>query len=366
MNSNFAYCPVIKGKINDIKAMAYVQPALSAFIKPLYELPPFLPTHKPEELLARFATRLSKLSGTRPCYVDFPLLKPGTLVASGEPALDAGFSLLNSADVPFEPVYGFDRDEAGLATAVKWAVRRGGMLLRLDHDDIEFPDETIERIFDLRGMGLDLRMLDIMLDHRYLGTEAETLAAASDTRDFIDALMGFVNIRKIIVSGSSAPKTVSAIEKNSCGTVDRRELTLWANVVTEQLPVMPIYSDYGVIHPDFSDLTPSPHINGKIRYTQGSKLHVHRGQSLRQGDKYEQYRRLASEVLHSSHYQGGAFSYGDQYIHDCATGHAGTGNPGTWVLVDQNHHISYAVQQIQRLVALASQGIPAEVLLTLA
>lgn len=81
-----------------------------------------------------------------------------------------------------------------------------------------------------------------------------------------------------------------------------------------------------LIHPDFSDLTPSPHINGKIRYTQGSKLHVHRGQSLRQGDKYEQYRGLASEVLHSSHYQGGAFSYGDQYMHDCATGHAGTGN----------------------------------------
>ncbi|HIE4837670.1 beta family protein [Burkholderia multivorans] len=104
-------------------------------------------------------------------------------------------------------------------------------------------------------------------------------------------------------------------------------------------------------------------MNGKIRYTHGAKLHIHRGHSLRQGEKYEQYRRLAAAVVGSSYYQDRTFSYGDRYIYECATGHAGTGNPGTWVLVDQNHHISYTVKQAVRLRALATQGASIEELL---
>ncbi|KGX36772.1 beta family protein [Burkholderia pseudomallei] len=363
MNQGFVYSPIIKGKLNDIKAMAYVEHSLASQTKPLYELPPFLPTKKPEEELTRFVKRLAKMSGPRQCYVDFPMLKPGTRVETGESALMVGFALLKNAGVNFEPVYGFDRDEAELSTVVQWAQQQGGLLLRLDRDDLDFPDETIERIFELRAMGLDLRMLDLLVDHRYLGTEADALAAAANTCDFVDALTRFVSARAIIVAGSSSPKTVAEIERNSHGEVARQELTLWANVATQRLPANMVFGDYGVIHPDFSDLTPSTHINGKIRYTHGAKLHIHRGHSLRQGEKYEQYRRLAAAVVGSSYYQDRAFSYGDRYIYECATGHAGTGNPGTWVLVDQNHHISYTVKQAVRLRALATQGASIEELL---
>ena len=363
MNQGFVYSPIIKGKLNDIKAMAYVEHSLASQTKPLYELPPFLPTKKPEEELTRFVKRLAKMSGPRPCYVDFPMLKPGARVETGESALAAGFSLLKHAGVNFEPVYGFDRDEAELAAVVQWAQLQGGLLLRLDRDDLDFPDETIERIFDLRAMGLDLRLLDLLLDHRFISTEADALAGAASTCEFVDALSRFVRTRTIIVSGSSSPKTVAEIERNSHGEITRQELTLWANVATQRLPANLVFGDYGVIHPDFSDLTPSTHINGKIRYTHGTKLHIHRGYSLRQGEKYEQYRRLAAAVVGSSYYQDRTFSYGDRYVYECAAGHAGTGNPGTWVLVDQNHHISYAVKQAVRLRSLATQGASVDDLL---
>jgi hypothetical protein len=363
MDHEFLYSPIIKGKLNDIRAMAYVEHSLARQTKPLYELPPFRPTKKPEEELTRFVQRLSKMSGPRPCYVDFPMLKPGAIVVTGESALLSGFALLKNAGVQFEPVYGFDRDEAMLSTVVQWAQQQGGMLLRLDQDDLDFPEETIERIFDLRAMGLDLRMLDLLIDHRYIGTEAEALAAAASTCDFVDALLRFVRVRTVIVSGSSSPKTVVEIGKNSHGAITRQELVLWANVVTQNLPVTLVFGDYGVIHPDFTDLTPSTHINGKIRYTQGTKLHIHRGHSLRQGEKYEQYRRLASAVIGGSYYQGREASYGDRYIYECATGHAGTGNPGTWVMVDQNHHLSYTVKQMATLRTLVTRGLTAEALL---
>jgi Beta protein len=363
MDADFLYCPIIKGKMNDIRAMAYVAPQVAEHIKPLYELPPFIPTDKPEDLLARFAKRLSKLASVRPSYVDFPLLGPGARTSNNEIALQVAYGQLNAVRVPFEPVYGFDRDDVLWPLVIKQANQSGGMLLRLDSDDLEFPTETIERITDLRSRGLDLRMLDIMIDRRYLSSKQNALSAAADAADFIDSLASTITIRKILMAGSCALKTVSEIDKDGFGEVQRHELTLWTSAATKQLPITPIYSDYGVIHPDFSDLVPATHINGKIRYTEGTKFHVHRGHSLRQGNKFGQYRVLSANVVASSHYQGSNYSYGDRYIHDCATGHAGTGNAGTWVLVDQNHHFTYMVNQIQRLRAQLGRGLSADSIL---
>lgn len=360
MDIDFVYCPVIKGKINDIKAMAFVAPALAENVKPLFELPPFKPTDNREEVLSRFAMRLAKLYSGRPCYVDFPLLKPGANTSGGELALDVGLGQLNAMHILFEPVYGFDRDEALWDVVIRQAIRSGGMLLRLDPDDLEFPEETVERILDLRRFGLDLRMLDVMIDRRYVASRVAAISGVGEIAEFIENLATATTVRNVIVAASSAPKTVAEIDKDGYGEVSRNELTLWATLATERLPIRPVFGDYGVIHPDFSDLTMSTHINGKIRYTQGATFHIHRGHSLRLGDKYDQYRRLSAAVINSRHYQGNTFSYGDRYIFDCATGHAGTGNPGTWVLVDQNHHISYAVDQQQRLNVLVSSGMPLE------
>lgn len=363
MQIDFSYCPIIKGKANDVKAMAYVAPAQAASVKPLYELPPFKPTDKPEEVTAKFATRLAKLASHRPCYVDFPMLKPKARTTDGELALEVALRQLNAQHVPFEPVFGFDRDEGLWPLIAKQALRSGGLLLRLDADDIEFADDTVERISDLRRFGIDSRTVDVLVDRRHLASRESALGAAVETADFIDSLATRVRFRKLIVAGSCAPKSVAAVERDGYAAIPRHELTLWAVLASERLPVQPIYGDYGVIHPDFSDLTLSTHINGKIRYTQGRQLHIHRGHSLRKGDKYEQYRVLASAVAGSNHYRGQNYCYGDRYIFDCATGHAGTGNPGTWVLVDQNHHITFASEQMRRLVNLASQSANADAIL---
>jgi hypothetical protein len=357
--SEFLYCPVIKGKANDIKALAFVSPVLMPQVKPLYELPPFKLTDDPEKVLSTFARRLAKFAGGRPAYVDFPVLRPGARAASGESALAAAYGQLNALLLRFEPVFGFDRDDALWPVVIEQAKRSGGLLLRLDSEDLEFAQDTTHQIADLRARGLDLHDLDVMIDQRSLVSDDQAMAAASATADFIDALCSAVPVRKILVAGSSAPKTVSDIERDSYGTISRRELALWAHVSSERLPVQPIYADYGVIHPDFTDQTPSTHINGKIRYTEGATFHIYRGHSLRQADKYEQYRGLSAAVSRSRHYQGSSFSYGDRYIYECATGHSGTGNPGTWVLVDQNHHITYVSRQLRRLSGVAAQGASA-------
>lgn len=363
MQSNFEYSPIIKGKLNDIKAVSFVALDLAARIKPVFELPPFIETDKPEQVLARFATRLNKFYGNRPCYVDFPLLKPGTLTSDGQDALLTAYRQLDALGVHYEPVYGFDRVQTHWPTVLAQAQRRDGLLLRLEPEDIEFTQDTLELIHDLTVHGLNTRQMDVLLDFRFLPDRGAASNAAAQAAHFIEQLATSFNVRRLLVAGSSAPKTVAAIPKNGCGEIYRQELALWAAIRSRDLGLDAVYGDYGVIHPDFTDLTPSPHINGKIRYTQGQHIRIFRGNSLRQGEGYEQYRTLAHAVLQSGYYQGHTYSRGDRYIYDCANGHSTTGNPGTWVLNDLNHHYTYALKQIQRLETLIYRGYPEEAVL---
>lgn len=358
MNSSFDYVPVIKGKTNDIKAVSFTAPEVASRTKPLFELPPFVETDQAEQVLSRFATRLSKFFGSRPCYIDFPLLKADAATSDGSPALHAAYALLGAAGINYQPVYGFDRSDTHWKFVLDQGRRRDGLLLRLEGDDIEFASDTLDRIHDLTLRGLDIRALDVMLDFRFLADSVSSASSADLTQQFVEQLSTAFNVRRLIVSGSSAPKSVAGIDKNSRGDITRQELSLWAGVRSRQLGLEAVYSDYGVLHPDFTDLTPSPHINGKIRYTQGRHFHVFRGHSLRQDDRYEQYRSLAHSVVQSGYFQGHMFSRGDRYIYDCATGAVNTGNPGTWVMNDINHHCTYAVRQVQRLEALIYRGYP--------
>jgi hypothetical protein len=115
------------------------------------------------------------------------------------------------------------------------------------------------------------------------------------------------------------------------------------------------YGDYGVIHPDFSQSAPSPNANAKIRYTRGQSIHYFRGTSLYKPSNFPQYHELARRVVNSQHYRGQEYSVGDGEMWDCA--HRGTrpGNLGTWVRIDQNHHIVSTIEQVgiltNRLVA---------------
>lgn len=366
MDFDFIYAPIVKGKANDVKAISYLSLEQADRTKPVFELPPFVELDDPEQVFARFVTRLSKLYPNRPCYVDLPLLKPGSRTTGGESVLAAAFGQLNALAINYEPTYGLGRDESLWPLVIHQARRSGGMLLRLEIDDMEFGDDTLNRVQDLTLMGLNTAQMDVLLDCRHLNQTENTTQISGVVASFMEQLALAFPVRKVIVSGSSALKTVTQIPKNSKGEVLRKELALWTNLRIRKLPFDAVYSDYGVIHPDFTDLTPSSHINGKIRYTHGQSFHIFRGHSLSQDDKYEQYRKLSHDVLNSNLFSGHSYSHGDRYIYDCATGHAKTGNAGTWVMNDLNHHFTYVIQQIARLEGFIDRGYPESAVLQMA
>lgn len=350
------YFPVVKGKINDIRAVSLMPGAAASQVMPVFELPPFHPSDSPEAILGRFAARIAQHFGKRSCFVDFPMMKPAQLTSDGTSSLVAAYRELNNYQIPFLPVYGFDRDQSVWPVVASQASHSDGLLLRLVKDDIEFFDETIERIESLKNYGLESGKVHLYMDFRHLGSSIDKTHALELATEFVVQFQSAGLRSTIIVGASCAPKTVAAIQKDSVGEYERLELPLWLELISDTQNLRIRFSDYGVIHPDFSDLTMSTHINGKIRYTAGRKTHVFRGHSLRQGNRYEQYRDLAKGVLGSGLFLGSSYSFGDRYVQDCATGLVGTGNAGTWVLVDQNHHFTYVCNQIRKSLAAVAAG----------
>ena len=110
-----------------------------------------------------------------------------------------------------------------------------------------------------------------------------------------------------------------------------------------------MYGDYGIVHPDFSAGGPNKNRNSKIRYTSGNKIRYFRGHKLADPPYFSKYHELAERVRSSSIFRGADFSFGDQYVEDCADLNAGTGSLGTWVAADMNHHFEYTAVQIARI-----------------
>lgn len=353
------YSPIVKGKLNDLKALGKISGGTRAQIKPLIEAMPLPKGGDIDQHLHKLAHYLVKHVPLGEIYLDFYGLLPGLQTSAGTDATIAGFRLVKALGRTVTPVYGFDRDDSlwqSLVPIIQTNDR--GFCFRVDVDDLDdLAEDTWGQILE-RSADLQLRPsdIDLMLDLRDLKNhDLNELQAI--VRQFFEINPRVRGYRSIILAGSSALKTVAEISQDGIGHVVRKELTLWSRVQREIAHDIPlIFGDYGVIHPDFSDQGPNKYMNAKIRYTDRGRIVYFRGHGLKHPVKdYAQYHELAAQVRNSAVYQGREFSYGDWYIDAVAEFHSTSGHPGTWVLADMNHHLEYTTLQMSRLAAKVLQ-----------
>jgi hypothetical protein len=346
------YVPVVKGKANDLKAVSRIRETSMPGVKPLVEIVPLPSTLSMDLHLDKFSHHLSKYMSNRDVFVDFYGFKPGAKLLSGIDATIGGFRLLKAKGLRITPTYGFDRDDA-LWTPLRTEVHKNGngFCFRVDIDDLDDrSEETWEGILERSAeLGLAPGEVDIFIDLRYIGEKpAEFLKNL--VLDFLAYMPGDSKYRSVVVSGSSALKHVGSIEKNGVGEIERNELRLWMQLQADLHGHHKIvYSDYGVVHPEFSMVGPNKNANAKIRYTTSGKIKVYRGHSLAEVPGYKQYHFLAKQVRNAPDYMKREFSDGDRYIDDCADWAVTSGNLGTWVYVDMNHHFQQTALQVQEL-----------------
>lgn len=368
MAAQFLYTPILKGKLNEFKALGKIPTNFAQIVMPVIEFLPPKEGESVETAMNRFAGGYKKHCQSQVACIDLHAIKPGDTFLDGSPALEATLSMISNLGIKFLPVHGFDREPELWQRIAKYAAtKQSGILFRLERDDIDAADDTILEILQkAKEVGIKSQSIAIIIDLRSI--ELSNTGEISNLKDevaaFIEYARSAANFKFVAIAASSMPKTVAGIPKDTMKSIVRKELDIWLPNA-QHFDMEICFGDYGIVHPNFSESVQSPHTNAKIRYTRGKYHHVFRGHSLKIGNKYGQYFELSEKVVNHKHYQGRDFSFGDDKIWNCAQRQVGSGNPGTWVEVDTNHHLVYTVYQMQKIFQKHAAGVSFDELVNL-
>ncbi len=357
------YLPILKGKEGEYSALEALTPDVKELICPLIEVPeiPFdyidnRPAKSLEEHVRGVAEKMEKCWGTSgSLYIDIPWLDTDELTEGDvhhplsqilQDGLDRGLQVI--------PVFGFDRPES-YKSAVKDAVDhyRRGFCLRLRVADFA-EDRELETEIDvlLQHLGTTETEVDVLID---LGDLRSNGMEGDEVRDlmFARATLGSVPLRQwrmLALAAASFPVNLSGVDSNATTLVPRSEWRLWNSVRRHptRLPAnrVPIFGDYAISNPFPTEMDPRMmRMSASIRYTTEDSWLVVKGKNVR-NHGYEQYRTLSRALIDSPAFYGPGYSWGDQFITECAGGKVGTGNATSWRKVGTNHHLTVVARQI--------------------
>ncbi len=154
--------------------------------------------------------------------------------------------------------------------------------------------------------------------------------------------------RRTVIAASNFPE-VNPAGKNSHAIVPRLEWAAWreAGRLDERIRTETIFGDFGA---DTGKIVFADGGGGAIvhlRYATPESWLVPRG-----GPTTEKFdgsiRFVADRIVNSKVFAGDWFSWGDEFIADCATRAGGPGNSTIWRAANMNHHMTRAVIDVER------------------
>lgn len=178
---------------------------------------------------------------------------------------------------------------------------------------------------------------------------------ANFVRMIIDGMKERERWKTIVVASGSFPQFLRDLDYG-VNAVTRAEHKLWKEL--RQTKPELVFGDYTINSPVPADgFDPvKMGIAAKIKYTSGEHWYVWKGRDLKKhATGYKQYIEMCKSLVKTAEFKGAAYSWGDQYIQDCANDKDGPGNPQKWVTVETNHHIVQITDQLlSSLIALSS------------
>lgn len=354
------YVPILKGKEGEYAALESLKPDVRRSLAPLIEVPaiPYdyandRPAKSLEEHVAGVAERLKRSCPDVSPYLDMPWFGEQDQFENGRIALDSVLADCIKQNVKAIPVVSRASSAAYLNAARRYSIASGvGACIRLLVEDFEEEidlDQELERI--LRGLdGVAVGSIDLILDLEDLGTETgRALLIARSVFSMIPNKGG--NWRRIILAAASFPENLSDVDSATIARLPRLEWELWKSLQRrpERLPAGLVYGDYAISHPAPTEIDPrTMRMSANIRYTTADKWLIVKGRNVRQYG-FEQYFELCRTLREQPEYSGSKFSWGDNYISDCADRMTGPGNATTWRKVGTNHHLTLLVTELSNL-----------------
>lgn len=355
------YVPVLKGLQGEYRALREADARVRGRVTPLIEIPQVdwdfdveAPAKTPAAHVAAVAKNIKGSWGVdRRALLDGGLLGPAASVDGRHP-LRAVMDAARELGLLLVPVTGTGRGAAYDAAVANAVAEDGrGACVRITGVDLEDPDGIGDLVSGVHSpLGLGTGDVDLVID---LGatTSGGGLAMAT-VRLLLSSIPQLDAWRTVTLIASSFPTDLSEVDSDTIDEVPREEWKVWRGLHAKQgqLVRMPTFGDYAVAHPVSRQVNPRlVSRSAQIRYTADESFLLVKGRSIRLSGS-EQQRALASSLVARPEFRGAAYSWGDRYIAECATGEAGVGNGSTWRAVGTSQHMAFVTEQVAKLAGL--------------
>ncbi|MET1531143.1 beta family protein [Burkholderia sola] len=353
------YVPVLKWRQGEYLALSRLTATVMDWVTPLFEVPTEAwdfeaeaPAKSLDEHLSKFGMRLKQKWDTRRCFVDSPFIDGDACVESGVHHLAHIFDLARAAGAMPVPVFGLGRSEAYVA-AVRAIVDRDrrGACLRLTPDDFGISMRAeVSTLLD--GIGIGEGACDLVLDCAAdIATSPKMQALV--WKGLLDELPKFEAWRSVTIAGTSFPQRLPSASYRPSGRIKRHDW-LGYKALVGMLPAgtrVPTFGDYAVAHPETELIDPrmlDP--TARVKYTIDDEWFIAMGVQVKKHGR-AQYADICRSIVSAMPpiFMGGAYSHGDQFIEDCASGTGSTGGASTWPMVGSNHHVTKVVRDVATL-----------------
>jgi hypothetical protein len=209
--------------------------------------------------------------------------------------------------------------------------------------------DFLGRMLDI--VGVDATDADLLIDLDYLDPDVEL--DVDDMADIVGELEEAAPWRSVVLLGTSIPSMMSCVPEGTVGRLPRKEWELWGELADAGLPRAPAFGDYAVQHPRPPQDGGGPGMRANVRYTTDKGTLVARGQGSVIQEGKEQYQDLCAQLVRTPEFAGGAYSWGDGVIRDCASGAIEPGAQNVWRGAGTSHHLQLVTDQLRQREAQA-------------
>lgn len=354
------YVPILKWKRGEQKALELIPASYKQEFTPVIEILP-MPYDFEKQVYKKSIDYHLKGIGkilvdswgnSNPMFLDLLWLDKSWRMYNGKHPLEFILNEARKKGINLIPVVGTKRDSAYLLEAKKAnTIDNLGICIRLEDQDFFDINNKIVHLMGL--LGIRPSDVDLIIDFKYISPDDDYKNLLT-IFTILNSIHQIKDFRNVIFSSTSFPPNVSGLPNNKISPISRSEWKIWSDLYNKKgtLPRLPVFSDYAISNPFYIELDPrlmDKTVN--IRYTIDKNWLISKGRSVKKYG-YGQSHFLSKLITAHHSYCGRNFSWGDEYIEDCANGMNGPGNSETWRRVGTNHHITFVLHQISSLTVI--------------
>jgi hypothetical protein len=161
--------------------------------------------------------------------------------------------------------------------------------------------------------------------------------------------------RNLAFAGSGMPENARSFGRDDITPFARSEWWVWLALRQRgrDIPRLPVFGDYGVIHPERVEAIGNPKVTVRIPavlYTSNDDCLMVRGKDLNRGWTIDDVRHLFRRLIDGPDWCDRGYSKGDEWISDVVSGKTETaGGWMSWRRAGSCHHWTYVSRQLASL-----------------